>query len=180
MVQVMAGDEMALSLLVERHHSPLLGYLYRFCNGDRALAEDLVQESFIRILRQVSYQPGRPFKPWLYTIATNLARDHFKSATVRHSAPVDEEQLAQLLDNAPGPEDRVLSVEKGSDVAAALTQLGPEYRAAIILRFYNGLSLQEIAQTLNIPLGTVKSRLSVGTHRLRELLKTKVGLEIAL
>ena len=180
MARLMAGDEAALAALVVRHHSPLLGYLFRLCQGDRALAEDLVQESFIRVLRQVSYQAGRPFKPWLYAIATNLARDYFKSAAVRYTEATspDDASLTGLCDIAPGPEELALSAEKGSEVAAALGQLGPEYRAAVVLRFYNGLSLQEIAQTLQIPLGTVKSRLSVGTHRLRDLLKPKVGLEI--
>jgi RNA polymerase sigma-70 factor (ECF subfamily) len=180
MEKVMSGDENALGLLVERHHSPLLGYLYRLNNGDRALTEDLVQEAFLRILGRASYQPGRPFKPWLYAIATNLARDYYKSAARRYSvtASAEDERLSSVLDNGPGPEELVLSAEKGSEVAAALGQLGPEYRAALLLRFYNGLSLQEIAQTLDIPLGTVKSRLSVGTHRLRELLKPKVGMEL--
>jgi RNA polymerase sigma-70 factor, ECF subfamily len=181
MVRVMAGDQVSLGLLVERHHSPLLGYLYRLNNGDRALAEDLVQEAFLRVLRQANYQPDRPFKPWLYAVATNLTRDHYKSAATRYTVTASSEDatLAGMFDNVPGPEEMVLSAEKGSEVAAALGQLGPEYRAALLLRFYNGLSLQEIAQSLQIPLGTVKSRLSVGTHRLRELLKPKVGMELS-
>lgn len=104
MVKVMAGDEIALGLLVERHHSALLGYLYRLNNGDRALAEDLVQESFLRVLRQTNYQADRPFKPWLYAVATNLTRDHHKSAASRYSvtASSEDERLDNLLDNGPG------------------------------------------------------------------------------
>ncbi len=83
MAAVMAGDQAALAALVTRHHSPLLGYLSRLTGGDRPLAEDLVQETFLRVLRQGICQPDRPFKPWLYAIATNLARDHFKSAAMR-------------------------------------------------------------------------------------------------
>lgn len=181
MVKVLAGDEVALGLLVERHHGHLLGYLYRLNNGDRVLAEDLAQEAFLRILRPVNYNPARPFKPWLYAIATNLARDHFKSAVARYSVAASscaDESLSALLDSEPGPEERALNAEKGSEVAAALGQLSPEYRAALLLRFYHGLSLQEIAQTLGVPVGTVKSRLSVGTHRLRDLLKSKMELEL--
>jgi RNA polymerase sigma-70 factor (ECF subfamily) len=180
MAKVMTGDEFALALLVERHHSALLGYLYRLNNGDRALAEDLVQEAFLRILRPANFQPGRPFKPWLYAIATNLARDHFKSATARYSvtSSSEDERLSNMLDSEPGPEELVLMAEKGNEVANAINRVGPEYKAALLLRFYNDLSLQEIAQTLNIPIGTVKSRLSVGTRRLLELLKPKVGSEL--
>ena len=173
MAAVMAEDRMALTELVARHHSPLLGYLYRLVGGDRELAEDLVQESFLRVLRQRSYLDSRPFKPWLYAVATNLARDHGKSAHVRRHGRGDEQEEAALLrlsDNAPGPEECALSAEEGSAVQAAISELGEEYRSVIVLRFYQEFSLLEIAETLQIPLGTVKSRLSVGVHRLRTLL----------
>ena len=172
MAAVMAGEASALAALVERYHSPLIGYLYRLVGGDRPLAEDLCQETFLRLLRQQHYQPGRPFKPWLYAIATNQARDHFKSAAVRRRSQQgdDEAALFQLEDTTPGPEALALAAEQGEEVAAALARLSEEYRVALLLRFYQGLSLQEIAEALQVPLGTVKSRLSVGAHRLRALL----------
>lgn len=169
---VLAGDQMALAALVTRHHTPLLGYLYRLVGGDRPLAEDLVQETLLHVLRQRTCPSDRPFKPWLYTIATNLARDYFKSAAVRQRGRWDEEEeaLLHLHDSAPGPEARALAAEQGSEVWAALAQLSEEYRVVVVLRFYQGFSLPEIAQTLQLPLGTVKSRLSVGVHRLRTVL----------
>ncbi len=172
MAAVMAGDQVALAALVTRHHAPLLGYLYRLVGGDRQLSEDLVQETLLHVLRQRTYQAARPFKPWLYMIATNLARDYFKSAAVRQRWRGDdaEEALLHLSDSAPSPEERALAAEQGSEVRAALAQLGEEYRIVLLLRFYQGFSLQEIAETLQIPLGTVKSRLSVGVHRLRTVL----------
>ncbi|HEX6480411.1 MAG TPA: RNA polymerase sigma factor [Ktedonobacteraceae bacterium] len=172
MTAVMAGDQVALAALVTRHHAPLLGYLYRLVGGDRPLAEDLVQETLLHVLRQRTYRSNRPFKPWLYTIATNLARDHFKSAAVhqRWRGGDEEEALLQLDDSAAGPEEHALAAEQGSEVRAALAQLSEEYRIVLLLRFYQGFSLQEIAETLHIPLGTVKSRLSVGIHRLRSVL----------
>lgn len=168
----MAGDQVAFAVLVTRHHSPLLSYLYRLVGGDRQLAEDLVQETLLHVLRQRTYQAGRLFKPWLYMIATNLARDYFKSAAVRKSrrAGDEEETFLRLEDCEPGPEERALATEQGDEVRAALMQLGEEYRLVLVLRFYQGFSLQEIAETLHIPLGTVKSRLSVGVHRLRAIL----------
>ena len=169
---VMAGDQVALAALVTRHHAPLLGYLYRLTGGDRPLAEDLVQETLLHVLRQRSYLADRPFKPWLYAIATNLARDHFKSAAVRQRGRWGDEEdaLLHLHDSALGPEERALAAEQGSEVRAALAQLSEEQRVVVVLRFYQGFSLQEIAETLQIPLGTVKSRLSVGVHRLRAVL----------
>ena len=172
MAAVMAGDQVAFAALVTRHHAPLLGYLYRLVGGDRLLAEDLVQETFLRLLRQRTCPPDRPFKPWLYTIATNLARDHFKSVAVRQRwrRGDEEDALLHLSDSAPGPEERALVAEQGSEVRAALAELSEEYRLVIILRFYQGFSLSDIAEALQVPLGTVKSRLSVGVHRLRTML----------
>jgi RNA polymerase sigma-70 factor, ECF subfamily len=176
MTAVMAGNQVAMTELVTRHHSPLFGYLFRLLGGDRAQAEDLVQETLLRALRPGAYIAPRPFKPWFYAIATNLARDHLKSAAERYRERVSnvESALLQLSDNSPGPEERALAAERGGEAQAAIAQLGEEYRAVVILRFYQEFSLQEIAETLRIPLGTVKSRLSVGVHRLRALL-TAVG-----
>jgi RNA polymerase sigma-70 factor (ECF subfamily) len=172
MTAVMAGDQVALAALVTRHHAPLLGYLYCLVGADRPLAEDLVQETLLHVLRQRTWSADRPFKPWLYTIATNLARDHFKSAAMRQRGRRgdEEEALLRLHDSAPGPEEHALAEEQGGEVRAALARLSEEYRIVVVLRFYQGFSLQEIAETLQIPLGTVKSRLSVGVHRLRTAL----------
>lgn len=172
MSEIMAGKTIALAMLVERYHVPLFGYLYRLVHGDRPLAEDLIQETFLNILQQKGYQAGRPFKPWLYAIATNRARDHFKSATARRVVrQIDEEDDAQQgADELSSPEAIMLALEQGDEINTMLGRLSEEYRVTLLLRFYQGMSLQEIADTLHVPLGTVKSRLSVGTRQLRKLL----------
>ena len=92
MLGIQQGNRGDLSALVERHHSPLLGFLYRMTGGDRSLAEDMVQETLLRLLRSIDqYQYPRPFKPWLYTIATNLVRDHYKRAEIRHTQSMPDE-----------------------------------------------------------------------------------------
>lgn len=170
MAEVMRGQTGTLATLVERYYGQIFGYLYRLAGGRRQVAEDLAQETFLRLLQQGSYHSGRAFRPWLYSIATNLARDHFRSTVRREAAGEDEALLLDLADTTPGPEALAEAAEAGEAVAAAFEQLGAEYRAALILRFYHSFSLTEIADTLDIPLGTVKSRLSVGTRRLRALL----------
>jgi RNA polymerase sigma-70 factor, ECF subfamily len=171
MACVSRGDREALATLVERYHASLLGYLYRLVGGDRALAEDLTQETFMRLLGRSHYQSGRRFRPWLYAIATNLARDHAKAAaTRRHAAIAPEDELLTLRDDAPGPEERTLVAEDAARVALAVSALMSDHREVILLRFYHGLSLAEIAEALAIPLGTVKSRISIGVRRLRALL----------
>lgn len=181
MGEVMAGKTMALAMLVERYHAPLLGYLYRLTQGDRPLAEDLVQETFLTVLQQKGYQPGRPFKPWLYAIATNRARDHFKSAAARRVVRQncsEDEDVPRESDGSSSPEAMLLAAEQGDEIKAVMGCLSEEYRVTLLLRFYQGMSLQEIADTLHVPLGTVKSRLSVGTRQLRKLLSPmKEGVE---
>ncbi len=165
------GDGDSLRLLVERHHSPLLGFLYRMTGGDRALAEDMVQEAFLRVLRTIGqYQHPRPFKPWLYAIATNLIRDHYRRSETRHTVAASEQALRQI--EAPGAvEDGLQEEDEAREIAAALLALPDLQREVVVLRYYQELSLAEIAALLDIPVGTVKSRLSIGLHRLREVLE---------
>jgi RNA polymerase sigma-70 factor (ECF subfamily) len=167
---VLAGELEALTQLVERYQRPLTGYLERLLGGDWPLAQDLTQETFLRVLRQRDCRGQRPFKPWLYAIATNLARDHFKSATNRRVTPLDDVTAEGLVAGAADPEEQTLARERGHEIMAALATLSEEYRVTLLLRFYGDLSLREIADTLDIPVGTVKSRLSVGLRRLRAAL----------
>lgn len=167
--RVQRGHTADLALLVERHHGPLLGFLYHLTGGDRALAEDLTQEAFLRALRSIrQYQTSRPFKPWLYAIAVNVARDHFKRADTRHAVALSDDELLALPD--PVDLDETIEID-GSRLAAALLALPMRQREAIILRYDQDLSLAEIAAVLSIPIGTVKSRLSLGLRQLRQWLK---------
>jgi len=167
---VLAGEMAALARLVERYQRPLTGYLERLLGGDWPLAQDLAQETFLRVLRQRECRGQRPFKPWLYAIATNLARDHIKSAASRRVAPLDPLLAESLVAGEAGPEELALARERGQTIMAALATLSEEYRVTVLLRFYSDLSLREIADALDIPIGTVKSRLTVGLRRLRAVL----------
>jgi len=165
--QLKQGDRSALTPLVERHYGALIGYAYRLTYGDHSLAEDLVQETFLRVLRGIhTYVYPRPFKPWLYAIASNLARDQFKSADARYTDALDEAfEIATEVDSA------ALSGDEIAQIHAALQRLPTHQREALVLRYYNDLSLQEIADALHIPVGTVKSRLSLGLGRMKQMLE---------
>jgi RNA polymerase sigma-70 factor, ECF subfamily len=176
---VQQGHAGELAELVERHHSLLLGFLYRMTGGDRALAEDLTQEAFLRVLRAIGqYRYPRPFKPWLYAIATNLARDHYKRAETRYTsradAVLDDDPAREVADpEAPLPEAVWLAEENARRVARVVHALPDHQREALILRYYQNLSLNEIAGALDVPVGTVKSRLSLGLRRLRETMESE-------
>lgn len=169
---VSEGDRAALEVLVSRYHAQLLGFFFRMLAGDRAAAEDLTQETFIRLLRQTTYSPDRPFRPWLYAVAANVARDHLRQASRRLVR--DDQRLETMEDPKPGPESVAITGALVNDVARAVALLPEEYRVTLILRFGNDLSLDDIAVALDIPLGTVKSRLSVGLRKLRDALRTEM------
>jgi RNA polymerase sigma-70 factor (ECF subfamily) len=162
------GDRAALTALVERHYDSLLGYLYRMTRGDRSLAQDLAQETFLRALRGIGgYSYPRPFKPWLYAIATNLARNHYASADQRRADnPSEDEDYAADQSG----EAELIAQAEAEAVIAALDTLSVLHREVIVLYYYQALPLQAIAETLGIPLGTVKSRLWNGVARLRQRL----------
>ncbi len=139
--------------------------VYRMC-GDANLAEDAAQEAFIRAWKHLpNYQPRSPFRNWLYRIATNAARDTLRRE--RETVDVDDLPLA-----APsvGPEEAVERTERGERVQQAVLALPEASRTVLVLREYEGLSYKEIADTLNIPIGTVMSRLNYARKRLRESL----------
>jgi RNA polymerase sigma-70 factor, ECF subfamily len=164
------GETDALDELVARHYDALTGYLYRLLHGDRALAQDTVQETFLRSLRGIhQYTYPRPFKAWLYAIATNLARDHYNRADTRRVMPMPEaeESSPAFADDTPGDES-LIALDEVRAVIASLASLPDHQREVLILYFYQELPLASIAEVLNIPLGTVKSRLSIGVGRMRE------------
>jgi RNA polymerase sigma-70 factor, ECF subfamily len=167
---VMGGDTAALSMLVARYHEPLLGFLLRLVGGDRMIAEDLTQETFLRVLSQRSFQPQRPFRPWLYAVAANLVRDHRRSERRRPRADANVGEL-ELADAAAGPEQRALNAEAAAAMAAALALLPDDLRVVLVLRYCQDLPLAEVADAVGAPVGTVKSRLFTATRRLRQLVE---------
>jgi RNA polymerase sigma-70 factor, ECF subfamily len=167
-----SGIADALATLVQRHHAPLVGYLYRLL-GDAQQAEDLAQETFFRLVRHASsYRYPHPFLPWLYSIARNLARDYQGSGYQRHVDPNAE--LPEMLIDDADPQIWVERQELQADLLNALTQLSFEQREVLSLRFGQQLSVKEIADVLDVPAGTVKSR----TFSALRLLRTSLELTV--
>jgi RNA polymerase sigma-70 factor (ECF subfamily) len=156
------GASAAFSKLVMRYHKLAISVAYRVC-GDAALAEDVAQDAFVRVWSRLSeFRPDGNFRAWLMRITTNMAID----AVRRRRPQVDIEDLA-LEAPGQGPEGAALSSERADVVRAALMRLSVQSRTILVLREYQSLSYQEIAEVLDIPLGTVKSRLSDARRRLK-------------
>ena len=147
-----AGDAEAFARLFEHYHAPILNYLHRMVS-DRALAEDLAQDTFIKAYKALPRTSGDlAFKAWLYRIATNTAISHLRRGKVIRWLPF-------LTDRETGDESIERSVTRSTDVNEALGKIPKHYAAALLLRHYQGLSLAETAQALDITENAAKLRL---------------------
>ena len=163
------GDTSAFGELVSRHHSGVVNVVYRMC-GDARLAEDAAQEAFLKAwLRIDTYRPVSAFRNWLYRIAVNAARD-----TLRRQRETVRIDGLSLQGNTPDPAVAVAQKERAGRVRAAVLALPPASREVIVLREYQGLSYREIADVLDIPQGTVMSRLNYARNRLRDSLAEEI------
>lgn len=174
------GESEAFGVLLRRYERELYGYLHRYL-GNSALAEDVFQNTFLQLyLKSGQYEPGRPVRPWLYTIATHQAIDALRR-NGRHQAVslemVREESsgqgdvngLVQLLESRDsGPFDQLSQQEQRAQVRASVERLPDPYRQVLVLAYYQGLKYREIADILEIPVGTVKSRLHAALLKLQE------------
>jgi RNA polymerase sigma-70 factor, ECF subfamily len=146
--------ERDLRALYDAHALALLAYALRLCDGDRALAEDLVQETLVRAWRHLDRldPTAGPVRPWLFTVAQHLAIDAHRA---RRARPPEVGDVA--LDAVPGL-DRIESTLDRIVVTDALQSLSKEHRAVIVETYYRGRTVAETAGVLGIPPGTVKSR----------------------
>lgn len=177
-----AGDATAFNRLVEERHSDIYALLYRLTE-DAEEARDLTQETFLQAFRNIAgFRGDADLRTWLYRIAVNQARNRWRwwrrrrrDVTVSLDAPVGEQEqpLIAHLQNAEtvNPEEAALAREREGQLREALNGLRRAYREAVILRDIEGFTYEEIAATLQISIGTVKSRLSRGRLELRRKLE---------
>jgi RNA polymerase sigma-70 factor, ECF subfamily len=166
--QAQRGDRSAFGELVRRHYTEVVRVVYRLC-GDTALSEDATQEAFLRAwVKLPTFQAGSPLRNWLFRIAVNAALDALRK---RPEERLEEEQGLQVPDQAPSPESVLLGKEQAAVVQGAIESLPEAARSVLVLREYGDLSYQEISSVLDIPVGTVMSRLNYARGRLRGELK---------
>ena len=169
------GEERAYGLLLGRYRRAVYSLVYRMV-GNAEEAQDLAQEAFIRAFRSLaSYDPGRSFANWLFKIASNLTIDHFRRRrlqTVSTTLAEDEDEGRELdlLDPSPSALDVMVKDEEARLTADLVQSLPEHYRIVVLLRHGQDLAYEEIADALNLPVGTVKARL----HRARHMLKRKL------
>ena len=178
------GDRDAFEELVKRYERELFNYLRHYL-GDADMAEDVFQATFFMVHQKCElFEAERTFRPWLYRIATNQAIDA-KRRNKRHllihlDVPTPRDESAwnnysfQLESEETNPGDAVLDLERGVQVRAAVEQLPDVLRQVLYLVYFQGMKYREVAETLGIPFGTIKSRLNIAIKKLKYVLAKAV------
>jgi len=175
-----AGKEAAYRELLSRYERPVFSLIYRMVR-DRALAEDLAQETFVKVLNALdTYRPEYKFSSWIFKIANNAAIDQLRKREVdtlsldgapgARTADEIEATALQAVDRGESPLAELEARELGSQIEQAIGKLRPEYRTAILLRHVEGRAYEEIAEVMDLPLGTVKTYIHRARLELREYL----------
>ena len=165
----LAGDQAAFDALVSRYRRELYNFLVRF-TGDMNLAEDVFQETFLQLhLSAAAFDPSKRLKPWLFTIAANKARDAMRSRWRRSAAPLDATMGGEnaegisfsdlMPSDIPPPDAASLNLETRQAVQDVVNSMPENLRVVLLLSYFNEFPYKEIADMLDVPLGTVKSRL---------------------
>jgi RNA polymerase sigma-70 factor (ECF subfamily) len=172
--QIQEGDEMAFAKIVNIYKDKIVNYLYQFI-GDYQRAVDLSQETFMRVYFKANkYKPIAPFSSWIYAIASNLAKTEMTRAQKASTVSLDD--LHNSYSSGAFSEN---PVESGltRNIRQSLNLLHPRYRIPVILKDMEGFSLEEIAQILKRPIGTIKARISRGRKYLRRELENVLNEE---
>lgn len=179
------GRESAFREVLTRYERPVFSLVFRMVR-DRALAEDLSQETFVRAFNAIgSYNPRYKFSSWIFKIANNLTIDHLRKKRLDtvsidgspNATTAEEQQGSRLVveDRGERPDGYVESMELGNEIETAIGALRPEYRTVVLLRHVEGYSYDEIAEIMGIPLGTVKTYLHRARTELKEALAHVAG-----
>lgn len=181
MLRVVAGDDRALDTLMERWQGRLVSFLYRMTN-DSTVAADLAQETFVRLyLARERYRPSGKFSTYLFTIASNLARNHFRFAgrhpTVSLDEPPDDTSSVgkEAVDSARDAAAAADGKEREKEILAAIASLPEDQRETITLSLIDDFAIPEIAAILGCNEKAVENKLYRGRQRLREKLRHLLG-----
>ena len=175
--QVKKGDQNAFGEIVELYKNNVFQLCYRML-GNRHEAEDVAQEAFIRAYVNINrFKPELKFSTWLYRIATNLCIDRMRKKKPDYSLDAEVAgtdgltMYSQIASDEPLPEAELESLELQETIQKEILKLPEKYRTVIVLKYIEELSLNEISDILDLPLGTVKTRIHRGREALRQQLR---------
>jgi len=180
-----AGDEAAFREIVSRYKNSLYAFLKQFLNR-QDLVEDVFQETFLQLFTsRESFDPARPLRPWLFTIAANKAKDALRKSQRTTAIPIGtiseskemsfDDVLNTLTSDTTMPYEELEKGETASRVAKIIANMPENLREILILAYFNKFSYKQMAHILSIPIGTVKSRLHTAVARFAKDFKASVG-----
>jgi RNA polymerase sigma-70 factor, ECF subfamily len=180
----LAGNDAAFRTLVERYSREVFQFVARFTRNEAA-ADDVVQETFLQVYQSAgSFDPGRSFRPWLFAIAANKARDHLRSSARKREVALsagmpsgegDEATLLNFLSNEELPPSELLEADEQREIVREIVSRMPDnLREVLVLGYYHHFAYKEIAEVLSVPLGTVKSRLHAAVSYFADAYKQKL------
>lgn len=174
--EVLAGDSKSFELIVRRYQDRLFNTIFHVV-GSREEAEDVVQEAFVQAyLKLKTFKHNSAFYTWLYRIAFNTAISHRRKRRPEVSVEAARELLGEEpVDAREDASDRLIRDERSAQVHRALAELSDEHRAILVLREMEGLCYERISEVLDLPVGTVRSRLHRARLQMRDQLKGVVG-----
>ena len=175
MAEVAKGDLSAFREIVERYQNPLLNYIYRY-TGDRASAEDIAQEVFLRVFKNAKeYQPLSSFKTWLFKIATNLCLNELRDSKIHRNTidifELNEAGFVALAEKRPSPVRELENRELSFTLKKALKNLPEKQRVALLIHKYSGFTYLEISQMMGCSMSAVESLI----HRARQSLRKQLS-----
>lgn len=173
-----AGDLPAFNRLVETYQHQVFAVAMRLARN-RAAAEDLAQDAFISAFRNIRSYRGGSFKAWLVRIVTNATYDYFRSRERRKTESIEANVVTleiRLVSPAESPESAAERAELGSHISSGLDSLPADQKLAVVLVDVQGFSYEEAAETMQVSIGTVKSRVARGRGKLRDFLQTRPEL----
>jgi RNA polymerase sigma-70 factor (ECF subfamily) len=167
MREVAKGDSKSFNVIYERYAQRLMGYFWRMLWKDREKAEDFVHDIFAKIVeRPELYNPERPFKTWIFSVANNMCKNEYRKQSIRQTKSSDLSNLMHLVTSGDSPD---LDSEKSlfrEALAIAMENLDEKHKTVFILRYKMNLSVKEVSESMGISEGTVKSRLFYALKKL--------------
>ena len=163
------GDKGAFNRLVQAYQRPVYNLTYRML-GSSEEAEDAAQETFLRAYARLGqYDPQMKFSTWVFSIANHHCIDRLRKRRTTHISIDDNPVLENLVEETPQPEHQALDREQGAELHTLISQLDPDYRTPLVLRYWEDLSYEEIAQSMGVTVAAVKSRLFRARQQLMAL-----------
>ena len=162
-VDFLAGSDASFEILVDRYLKVIYNFLYHLTGGDKMLADDLTQETFLKVWKNIKrFDLEKNFKTWLFVIAKNSAKDAWKKKKaipfVLFENSDGYNKLDEIVENKALPDEILERVESSEELEKKMEKLSPRYKKLLFLRYKDDLSLSEIAQLFNVPYNTVKSQ----------------------